>query len=403
MRTFSAILILALAAAIATAQQAEAPQQPQTFRSGVQTVEVDVRVFDRHGGFVEDLTSGDFEIVENGVPQTVQTLYLVRSRNSVQPRPTSSAELNLRGALRESGGSGSTSAHHIWIFFFDLHHIESGAALERARTAVHDFIRDRFQPGDVAGIVAGSRMVNNRLTSVREELVAAVNSLKPSGDARARKLDQIEAERRTTDDEAGEHIRQIEKRAVKAERERAAIETTNTLRALAMKLSSVAGPKTIVFFSDGFPAATVQAEPTLRTLAGQLLAANARFYPVDVRGLNFDMGAGDVAAAPINVNDVTVLPVPRVGIFEQDGGSGLANATGAFGVRAENNMGRAMDRIAADAGTYYVLGYDSTNSKFDGKFRRIDVRVKRDDVRVRARRGYMAVKPSRLLAPQPIR
>lgn len=115
------------------------------------------------------------------------------------------------------------------------------------------------------------------------------------------------------------------------------------------------------------------------------------------------MGAGDIDRPPIDILDETDLRPPRIGIFEEDAGGSLAHATGAFGIRAENNLGRALDRIASDAGTYYVLGYDSTNPKFDGKFRRIDVRVNRDEVRVRARRGYMAVRPSQLQVPQPIR
>src|SRR5690606_14839263 len=42
---------------------------------------------------------------------------------------------------------------------------------------------------------------------------------------------------------------------------------------------------------------------------------------------------------------------------------------------------------------YYLIGYNSTNAKLDGRFRRIQVRVKQRGIEVRARRGYRAATP----------
>src|SRR5205085_1037021 len=44
----------------------------------------------------------------------------------------------------------------------------------------------------------------------------------------------------------------------------------------------------------------------------------------------------------------------------------------------------------ADLSSYYVMQYYSTNTKLDGRFRSISVRVKRPGVQVRARPGYLA-------------
>jgi Ca-activated chloride channel homolog len=71
-------------------------------------------------------------------------------------------------------------------------------------------------------------------------------------------------------------------------------------------------------------------------------------------------------------------------------------------IRNENNIGRALDTIAADTGQYYVLAYQPANANFDGKYRPIEVRVKRPGVNVRARRGYLALEPTKMLLPQPI-
>jgi tetratricopeptide (TPR) repeat protein len=71
-------------------------------------------------------------------------------------------------------------------------------------------------------------------------------------------------------------------------------------------------------------------------------------------------------------------------------------------IRNENNIGRALGQIAEDAGRYYVLAYQPANANFDGKYRPIQVRVKREGVRVRARRGYLALPPARMTVPKPI-
>src|SRR5260221_5852615 len=53
------------------------PAAPQTFRSGAQVVQVDVRVIGKDGKFVTDLGLRDFEITEDGVPQKIQSVVLI--------------------------------------------------------------------------------------------------------------------------------------------------------------------------------------------------------------------------------------------------------------------------------------------------------------------------------------
>ncbi|HVD92605.1 MAG TPA: hypothetical protein VNC21_10000, partial [Vicinamibacterales bacterium] len=86
-----------------------------------------------------------------------------------------------------------------------------------------------------------------------------------------------------------------------------------------------------------------------------------------------------------------------------DGTNSLAVDTGGFAIRNENNFGRALDEIQHDAGTYYVLSYRAENEVFDGKYRTISVKVARPGVKVRARRGYLAIEPAKMLSPVPAR
>jgi len=75
---------------------------------------------------------------------------------------------------------------------------------------------------------------------------------------------------------------------------------------------------------------------------------------------------------------------------QEDGPHILAVETGGFVVRNTNDFQGALARIAEDTSTYYVLGYSPEQTVLDGRFRKIDVRVKWRGMQVRARKGYLA-------------
>src|SRR5262245_51745105 len=63
--------VFVLAVAVALAQQALPPQAP-TFRGATNLVAVDVRVLDRDGKPVTDLTQSEFVVLEDGRPQQIR-------------------------------------------------------------------------------------------------------------------------------------------------------------------------------------------------------------------------------------------------------------------------------------------------------------------------------------------
>jgi len=112
--------------------------------------------------------------------------------------------------------------------------------------------------------------------------------------------------------------------------------------------------------------------------------ANATFYPVDPRGLAvFDNSLGPSPPPTIAVDAQMLknrLESLRV----------LALNTDGIAVVDTNDLDQGLKRIADDLTSYYLLGYYSSNAKLDGAFRTIKVRVTRPGVEVRARRGYRA-------------
>jgi VWFA-related protein len=121
-----------------------------------------------------------------------------------------------------------------------------------------------------------------------------------------------------------------------------------------------------------------------RTIIDDANRGNTTFYPVDPRGLAvFDSPIGPEKPPSIIV-DLSYLR-KRMDTLQN-----LAVGTDGITVMSSNDLDVSLKRIADDLTSYYLLGYNSTNTKLDGTYRRIEVKVKRPGVDVRARRGYRA-------------
>ncbi|HTI36751.1 MAG TPA: VWA domain-containing protein [Vicinamibacterales bacterium] len=405
------------------AQQTQA-QRP-TFKSGTQLVEVDVRVFDKSGRFVTTLAPEDFEIKEDGAVQPITTATLVGGApeppNPGTPNPGTPNRTTEPPNLRTPEPSPPSSTV---IFLFDTVHLSPGG-LNRSRAAVTEFVRDRMQGGDLAGVVANGTMVGNRMTTDREELQRDLDSLKMPGDTAAiqrtmkfevpRFADEYEAymiAERDDPDALGHAVRRgceddpqlcnnmealVKSKAqmIDGQLHDGARLTVMAIRALSRGLARIAGTKSVVFVSEGFMLWHVQDE--LRDAIGEANRAGAHVYAIDVRGL--DKGH----ASDLLFTKLPDRPDDLMKFDEQvDGPSSLAVDTGGMFIQNENNLGGALDTIQRDAATYYVIGYTPTNQTFDGRYRAISVTVKRPGMKVRARRGYLAIDPAKLLKPTPI-
>jgi VWFA-related protein len=423
------MLALVLGQQAPAGQTRGAAQQPPTFKSGTQVVEVDVRVFDKDGRFVTDLRPEDFEIKEDGVAQPITALTLVGEPANPRSEPANPGTREPENPTREPGNPRTREPGNpsTWLFVFDTTHLTAGG-LQRTQKATEEFLKTKFRDGDLAGVLFEGKMANNRLTTNREELVKAVQDMKLPGDATTYQLtmrrewpriqDEFEAWR-IADQNDADALRQAIIRACSDDPDRckgappdlevrskarditthADLATTLTLRvveALCNGLARMPGPKTVVFFSEGF--LTLNATTALQHATGMANRAGAHFYTVDARGLNKGPGAS-IIDEPQAFDSAG--PSVRMDL-QEDGTNALAVDTGGIAIRNENNFGRALDLIQHDAATYYVLGYTPQNQSFDGKYRAISVSVKRQGVKVRARRGYLAIDPAKLLKPTPI-
>jgi VWFA-related protein len=133
--------------------------------------------------------------------------------------------------------------------------------------------------------------------------------------------------------------------------------------------------------AGGGPSALSQAGLMAR-LRGQMLQiferarlSNVNVYTIDACGLRAP------SAAPVP----TCVPGLEVEYLRT-----VAENTGATAVVDTNEFASRVDAIFEENASYYLLGYQSTDPRRDGKLRRIDVQVNRPGVEVRTRSGYRA-------------
>jgi VWFA-related protein len=147
--------------------------------------------------------------------------------------------------------------------------------------------------------------------------------------------------------------------------------------------------------------ASIDNDDYFRQLMDTANRNNASFYPVDPRGLAvFDssMGPDRPPTIPVDMKNLS----SRINTLRT-----LAENTDGIATVSSNDLDSGLKRIADDLSSYYLLGYYSSNTRLDGQYRRISVKVNQPGVEVRARRGYRAataaeVTASRAAAAAPV-
>jgi len=394
-RKFHILFVVALLAGVPLSGQApQPPAQTPTFRVEVNYVEIDARATDAQGNFVADLTENDFQILEDGAPQLIKVFTRVNLPVEHQDPllfKTAPIEPDVRSNREEFNGR---------VFVLVLDDLQTDFRRStRVRRAAREFIERYVAANDLAAVVYTGGVANygQEFTNSRARLIASVEKF--SGN----KL-QSELMSKLDDYYRAQQMGQQPKDINQAERGHKARNSLITLKNLAQYLSNVRGRrKAVVWFGEGIdydmdnpftPDSNILRD-TMKDAIAEATRAGVSFYGVDARGL----GAGldevmDIGSLPADdpafASPSTIIQneVRRA----QDQIRVLSEETGGFAIINQNDFSSGFERIVADNSTYYVLGYYPTNDKRDGRFRKVEVRVKRPGVKVQARNGYTAPK-----------
>ena len=342
-------------------QQQPGQQQP-VFRAGVRLVRVDVSVTGKGDKPVADLTRADFEVEEDGVPQTVEQLQFV-SLDGHRPAGDETS-LEIRSQAQAEAEAARDDVR-VFALFFDDYHVDKAPQITiPMRQALSLFI-NRLWPTDLVAIMEPLTTLSAlRFTRSKAELQALVNKF----EGRQGELFPI----KSVMEEA--QLMRGDVRRVRAQ------VTFSALAALTMKLGGMReGRKSIIFVSQGPPTYLGSRDGNLqdemRTIVEAANRGNVAIYPLDPTGLSMEMRLGDKGTL--------------YQLAAESGGRTIVNT---------NNFSGGLERVFADHTAYYVLGYSPTRTEDDGKYHRISVKVKRSGTRVLARQGYFAPSSKELAA-----
>lgn len=431
-RWVSALAVVGLAAAVA----AQEVQQRPTFRGGARFVRVDVYPTDRDGKPIEGLTAADFELFEDGKAQAIDTFDFVR----IEPEPEGARDDP--NSQREGEALAKDPRARVFAIVLDVRHVEiaSGRALRGPLVQMLDRL---IGPRDLFGVItpqlpAASFVLGRKSVTAADMLSrhwawGAHDTILPqdgieqlfdscfgavTSGAFAQRGQDPELTRelvaRHRERETLEHLSAlVEKLAGIREERKVAIVVTQGWRLFAENAPFVLRAEKVLGrvaptltqrggrMQGGTPPqrpedqdkAECLAQATalflhdsrrpFRDLMRKAARANVAFYPIDPRGLaTFDQPISHGVAAP-GVENARLAA--RAGGLKE-----LAANTDGIALVMNNDLDTQF-RILTDAlSAYYLLGYYSTNTRFDGGYRRLEVRVKRPGVQVNARRGYFA-------------
>ena len=385
-------------------------------RSVTKLVQVNIVAAGKDGHPVTDLKKVDFNITENGKAQQIAFFNMDRidaklgTDSPLPPNifsnhmgeragvPTSVTAILLDGVNTE--WADQAMARRQIVNFLKQVQPEDRIALYSLGTSLrvlHDFTTDSSElvarlnqyRGDVDAALGASQM------KTIDELKSEMNSNNPSGQQQ--------------DPTFGFLARAFQLEAIFMTESRVE-RTLKAIEAIAEHLSGVPGRKNLIWVSGSFPLwarfdfpegfarletghqlAASRVYEEWRTFGEQLTRttralnqANVAVYPVDARGL---MAAPGYSAKESGNPPKTVWTVPNLDTMDA-----LASSTGGRAFYNTNDIQGSIRSAIEDARVTYTLGYYPSDSKPDGKYRKINVKVKRPSVTLRYRRGYTSLK-----------
>jgi VWFA-related protein len=425
-------LVVAVSILAGEAQQPPPQRVAGGINEGVTAVLVDVVVRDRRGQPVQDLAQSDFQVLEDGVPQAIGSFSRV-SDGAVVAAPTAAPPAPAAASGTDAPPPAVAAGPAVTALVFDRLGPE---ARQLAVQAAQAYLGTKEEAPSFIGVFGIDLALTPYTPFTRNAYVLRQALAGMSGRASASFNSPEQRQQKANADQqaaspqiaaptgpgaapamgsgaATAQLAQMQSKMIQdfdlMERDQQGYSTTNGLFAIISALGRLPGRKSLVLFSEG-----IAIPPAVqRMFLGVIDAAhraNVSIYTMDAAGLRADseqakirdqvnqaagagggiLGAGGGGADPLSKalerNEDVLRQDPHNALGE------LAGGTGGLLFENTNNLRQGFDRVESDLHNYYLVGYTPSNETYDGRFRTIEVKVKRPGVTVAARKGYFAVR-----------
>jgi VWFA-related protein len=381
---------------------ARAPQE-QPFRSGAHYVRVDAYPA-KDGRPLTGLTAADFELLEDGKGQTIDRVEFIS-----HPAWTPVAERRDPNSQRDGFNLARDPKYRVFVLYLDAFHVDF-AGSHRVSAPIGELLNRMMGPQDLFGVLTPAQTVKDlllgQLTQTIEEQLATSNwgladrpGLYQPGEAELEFVHPHDGKRLIA-------LRRLDK-------------VYSDLEELVVTLGSLREErKNIIFFSDSlvsppsrFRDMAVDPDPRARgnppgigvSSEGQLTTGPRNIGDADrtrmgverarLLSIDFDQRFRDLLrdARQANVAFYTVRPGGLdVGSSAMSNLRTLAEQTDGIAVLDTNDLRAGLGKVADDLSSHYVLGFYTSNTRWDGQPRKLTVRLKATGETVRARREYRA-------------
>ena len=389
-------------------QSRESPSPQGVIRVTVNLVQVDAVVTDSKGHQVTNLGPADFEILEDGRPQTITNFsYIFTAKPAgIEAHAATPPAATVMPPVPPVRLQPEQVRRSIVVLVDDLH--IAFADMVYVRKALHKFIDDDVQPTDLVAILhaSGGLGVSQQFTNDKRLLHAAVDRLRyywlygrewePMGSGGLGQGEKKELEGVAKDLEAAERWESDFRHQATA---------TGSLGALEYVvggLRDLPGRKAVFLVSDGFAICTTPTctlEKKLREIADLANRCAVVIDAISAQGLStLSMDASmSVQARPNPWSYADSMSGMRTAHFVAQGSmADLAQWTEGLFVHDNNDLAGGMREMMDDLSGYYLIGYRPPEGSFkEGKtgrgYHRIQVKVKVRGLHVRTRPGFYGI------------